>query len=643
MKFKKLTVAALIAMGISATAISNAMAACPCNSNYDNKTLKAPCEKVQKHDKCNKCHKQKHKCKCKSEPVERCAKAAQPTCANCASAQTTSRCDMRQIYGYPNAIYGTNNYVGEMSNSITSGETELNPMLSGTTIVPEGSITGAASQLPYLKSNMDTINGVRVDSNESHNNCGCPIDIHTENSIPALKKSYEPFEYKSNLKGMTGSAANLLNYFPDVPEQYWASCDIDKLAMNDVVVGYPDKMFKPNKSVTRAEFATMLVKGFNMDSCALEPKCIFSDVPAGNWANPLIAKAVDENLMKGYPNGRFMPNNHVTRAEALTAMAKGLNNCSMDECKAKEILSKYKDGSRLPSWSQIAIATAIENGALSDLPNSDMIMPNKAASRADIASMLQNIRVAGGYDQNPKTANASCPVDDGKQAYLENEEIVKIPTLKLEFLDQVNAKSAHVGQHFAATTLEQVTINGQVFPCGSRVNGKVIEVIRPNGCKEKGALKLAFTEIQNGDCKAQLPKQILTAQICKQKNPNFIARTLTFPFTWAGTLAGTSARAVGGMITNLGNAVENVSNGVGTTLGETAQGQFRAAGRSLGDSIVETVKAPVDLTRTALSGTMGLFQTSGDEIAYLVDPKGSRISAVNPKEQITIAFGCANK
>ncbi len=642
MKFKKLTVAALIALGISATAVSNAAnAACPCNSDLPK--VSAPCEKVTK--KCNKCHKAKPKCKCqKSEEInERCAKKAQPTCASCASAQTTDRKDMKQIYGYPNAIYGTNNYVGERANSITSSENYLNPNIAGATITSDGSMTGAASQLPYLNSNMDTINGVNVSGEEQYLDGGCPIDIHTENSIDALKRSYEPFDLKSNLKGMTGAAANLLNYFPDVPEQHWASCDIDKLAMNDVVVGYPDRMFKPNRNVSRAEFATMLVKGFNMDNCSLEPKCIFSDVPAGNWANPMIAKAVDEKLMKGYPNGRFMPNNHVTRAEALTAMAKGLNNCSIDECKAKEILSKYKDGGRVPSWSKIPIATALENGALSDLPNSDMILPDKTASRADIASMLQNVRVAGGYDNNPKTANAACPIDTSKQAYLENEEVVKIPTLKLEFLDEINAKSAHVGQRFAAKTLEEVTINGQVYPCGSRVNGKVIEVIRPNGCKEKGALKLAFTEIQNGNCKAELPKQILTAQINKKKNPHFIARTLTFPFTWAGTLVGTTARTAGGLVSNLGNAVENVSNGVGTALGETSQAQFKAAGRSVGDALVETVKAPVDITRTALSGTMGLFQTSGDEIAYVVDPKGAKISAVNPKEHITIAFGCANK
>ena len=48
----------------------------------------------------------------------------------------------------------------------------------------------------------------------------------------------------------------------------------------------------------------------------------------------------------------------------------------------------------------------------------------------------------------------------------------------------------------------------------------------------------------------------------------------------------------------------------------------------------------IDITRTALSGTMGLFQTTGDEFAYLVDPRGYKISAVNPREHVTIAFGC---
>ena len=97
------------------------------------------------------------------------------------------------------------------------------------------------------------------------------------------------------------------------------------------------------------------------------------------------------------------------------------------------------------------------------------------------------------------------------------------------------------------------------------------------------------------------------------------------------------------MLTSLGNAVEDVSTGTGIALGEVFQGQLPAAGRSVQDVVKDTIKAPIDLTRTALSGTMGLFQTTGDEVAYLVDAKGFKISAINPKEHVTIAFGCSGE
>ena len=67
--------------------------------------------------------------------------------------------------------------------------------------------------------------------------------------------------------------------------------------------------------------------------------------------------------------------------------------------------------------------------------------------------------------------------------------------------------------------------------------------------------------------------------------------------------------------------------------------EFRAACRSYQNCVKTAFRVPVDLTRTALSGTLGTLQTSADEITYLVDPNGMAISKVNPKEKVTIAFG----
>ena len=673
MSIKKLSMAAAIAVGIATCSLNSVMAACPCNTKAPAEPLPVvtgaacPCD-TPKASTCSKCKKALPDCDCKKSqpcPVKKdpcpakndcgcpdeisCDKPPVPSCALCPQTGKPDKAEMKQVYGYPQAIYGTNNYVGQPANSIFSTETamrgsaasRMSSNISGATVATDGQITGAATQMPCLNELPNKYNGITIDRNERKmDGNSCPIDVQSANSINAVKKTLIPYEIPQQIQNnITGAAAPMGGcMFPDVSNNHWAACDIDKLAMNDVVVGYPNGLFKPNQNISRAEFATMLVKGFNLD-CDLDNQVLFSDVPKNNWANAAIAKAVDEDLLKGYPNKQFKPQNPVTRVEALTSIAKGMT-CDIDKCKADEILSQYADGNKVPGWARIPVAKSLQNGALKDSPTPNMILPNKDATRADVASMMQTVRVALGYDTNPKTANnicPACPID--KNALIEHEEIVKIPTLKLSMIDQLTAKSSHVGQYFRANTLEDITINGVTYPCGSTVTGQVVEVIRPSGC-DKGALKLAFTEIKNGDCKTKLPKQILQAQVNKSKNVNPVARLVEMPFTWAGSLVGIVGRTAGGILTNVGNAAENISNDAGYMLGHAFQGQFGAAARSLGDGLFETVKAPIDVTRTALSGTMGLFQTTGDEFAYLVDPRGYKISAVNPREHVTIAFGC---
>lgn len=747
MTIKKLTVAAAIAVGIATCSLNSAMAACPlsgCNSSLPASGTACPCQQVI--TPCPICGQNSATCGCKPAPACGCAtpapcgcatvpacgcatpapcgcntgcaipcKPASPTCAICPGVNSCSDLDMKQVYGYPSAIYGTNNYTGEQSNAIYSTETAwcldgcdaLGMAQAGANLAGLGQMTGAACGcghngltgsacgcgsaacgsgcqggsivnrlttccpnhkcFPNLTNTacgpMPVIAGASCNGLLGAttgaacgcgcgSDCACPVTIQTCNSIDALSKSFVPFTPSNTMAatpcGCCGAAAPLVNAFPDVPENYWAACPIDKLAMNDVVVGYPDRLFRPGRYVSRAEFATMMVKGYNLNCAGLESKSLFKDVPKHNWANPLIAKAVEEGIMCGYPNHLFKPKNSVSRVEALTAMAHGIP-CDMTCDKASQILSQYTDGCNVPSWAQIPVAKALETGILKNSQCPTTIDPCKAASRAEIADMLQNVRVKIGYDKNPTTACDNCPKPADpccpKQALMVNEECVKVPTLKLCFRDEINAKSSNVGDQFAANTSEEVTINGKCFPKGSRVNGKIVEVIRPSGC-DKGALKLAFTNIQDcGGCKTDLPRQILTAQINCARTQNIFSRIVAAPFTLVGGLIGTTGRTIGGMIASAGNAAEAVTGGVGIASGEILQGPcvWPAAGRSLQDAAKATIMAPIDFTRTALSGTVGLFQTTGDEIAYLVDPNGSKIAAINPKEKVTIAFGCSGK
>ncbi len=690
MRLNKMTLAAVVTIGVlagtnagftqeTATETSNELlAACPlsgcpspvtpqtakcpkCHDDIDScscqpKTTCDPCEKKKKD--CDSCQPISDSCN-PCPPVAQCPAPSSPTCAICPGLSDADKFK-QQVYAYPNAIYGNNQVVGERNNALYIGDDSM-PGFSGIPVADtyntgcgcnkgnmtgaaapviyegcgcqNGNMTGAAAPIPCLD-NAPSLHGISVDRNPQNlDTAGCPVQIHTNTSMEVMKKSFEPFDYSV----ATGGAAPIVSAFEDVPDGYWASCDINTLTDNNIIAGYPDRTFKPNLPVSRAEMATLVVKGFNLNDNVTCPNNMFKDVPQSHWANKTIAKAVANGLMEGYPNNTFKPNQPISRAEAYSIMAKGIN-CPMDDCKADEILSHYCDGNTVPNWAKVSTAKVIENGGLTEFPNPNQISPNKDASRAEIASMLENVRVALGYSDTDAVKSADCGCQTRK-AFYHNEETVTIPTLQLSFNDEISAKSANVGDRFAATTIDSVTINGIEYPAGSRVDGKVLEVVRPTKhCQ--GALKLSFNTIKNGKCKTQLPNQILTAQVNRVKNPNAVARIIEFPFTWVGGLLGDVGRTVGGAIVSASNAVEQVVGGVGVGTGEIFQGQFKAAGRSYVDVGKAIVKAPVDTVRTALSGTMGLFQYTGDELSYLVDPKGMRVSSVNPKEKVTIAFGC---
>ena len=525
----------------------------------------------------------------------------------------------QQTYAYPNAIYSNSNssQVGEMRNNAKINDSLLVPNYRGVP-VECGCPTGGAPPV---------INSDDLPTYE----CNDGPDISSTTHMNVIQVTKEPFE----ALGFTGAAADVASQqYPDVYNSYWASCDINRLTEQCVLEGYPDGLFKPNRKVSRAEMATMVVKGYNLDATSPCDNLTFKDVPKNHWAHDFISKGVAEDMIAGKSNDMFYPNENITRAEALTIMSKGIN-CPMDEAKANEILSKYKDGASVPCWARECVAKAIQNGALKNERNQDFIRPNDKTTRAEASSMLQGVRVAGGYDKSSKT----CAQDLGGKTYIERESKVEIPTLQLTMNDIVNAKHVNVGEQFAATTTSEITIDGVVFPCGSTVRGKVVEVTRPSkNCP--GALRLSFNEIINcKGCKAALPKQILTAQVQRQKEINPILRLVQLPFTWTGTLIGTAGRTIGGAAIGISNAAESFLDQTGVGTSELLGAKFKAAGRSYQDAIKTAFKAPVDLTRTALSGTMGLFQTTGDEFAYLIDGSGMPIAKVNPKEKITIAFG----
>ena len=198
MSIKKLTMAAAIAVGIATCSLNSVMAACPCNTKAPAEPLPVvtgaacPCD-TPKASTCSKCKKALPDCDCKKSqpcPVKKdpcpakndcgcpdeisCDKPPVPSCALCPQTGKPDKAEMKQVYGYPQAIYGTNNYVGQPANSIFSTETamrgsaasRMSSNISGATVATDGQITGAATQMPCLNELPNKYNGITIDRNE---------------------------------------------------------------------------------------------------------------------------------------------------------------------------------------------------------------------------------------------------------------------------------------------------------------------------------------------------------------------------------------------------------------------------------------------------------------------------------------------
>lgn len=111
------------------------------------------------------------------------------------------------------------------------------------------------------------------------------------------------------------------NTFSDVRLSSWYNESVSSMAKGRYIVGYPDGTFKGDKSITRAEFVTMLVR-------FIEPtkgEKVFSDVSESHWAYNQISTAAAVGWISGYENNTFEPDKSITRAEVVSILNRVLN------------------------------------------------------------------------------------------------------------------------------------------------------------------------------------------------------------------------------------------------------------------------------------------------------------------------------
>ena len=173
--------------------------------------------------------------------------------------------------------------------------------------------------------------------------------------------------------------------FPDVPNNYWAQEFIQKLATRDIIKGFPDGSFRPNESVTRAQFAAMLNKAFSQ--AQIRNNINFVDVPSKYWAATAIGQAYRTGFLAGYPGNIFQPEQNIPRVQVLVSLANGLQYSS--GAATENILQQfYNDAASIPDYARNSVAAATENRIVVNYPNVKFLNPNQTATRADVAAFI---------------------------------------------------------------------------------------------------------------------------------------------------------------------------------------------------------------------------------------------------------------
>ncbi|WP_240420444.1 S-layer homology domain-containing protein [Paenibacillus periandrae] len=173
--------------------------------------------------------------------------------------------------------------------------------------------------------------------------------------------------------------------YPDLTA-HWAKADVELLANKLVVEGSTADTFEPERNITRAEFATLIVRSLGIESVSKSSN--FIDVNDA-WYTSSITAAVKAGIINGYEDHTFHPDEQISREElaAMIIRAMVYANISTAPSDPQSVLSRFNDSNQIV-WAHDEIAKAVNSGIMNGLTDTS-IASSKKATRAQAAVMLK--------------------------------------------------------------------------------------------------------------------------------------------------------------------------------------------------------------------------------------------------------------
>lgn len=258
--------------------------------------------------------------------------------------------------------------------------------------------------------------------------------------------------------GLVGSAQPALAV-TDLAPSHWAASTINAYVSRGIMSGYPDGTFRPEASVTRAEFVKMVNSVFGYNT----PAAIsFPDVSASYWGYDEIAKGVYAGYINGDESGKFNPDAPLTREEAASIICriKGL-------APNQSASSNYTDSSRIASWAAPYVGAATQFGYMQG--NGDgTFNPTKALTRAEAATVLAKAESSKTYTTTPGSSGSSNNNNNnnnannnvlGKPGVSNSTNTDKVKDYTMSTRDKTLANKTITGNLYIPSGMSSSTIN----------------------------------------------------------------------------------------------------------------------------------------------------------------------------------------
>lgn len=220
--------------------------------------------------------------------------------------------------------------------------------------------------------------------------------------------------------------------FSDVGSNHSAYKEINYLVQKNVINGYTDGSFQPNKTVTRAEFAALVARALDLPSATSS----FKDVPKTATMYDGVSKAYQAGIIQGYLDGSFKPNNGVSRQDIAVMIDRALqlkgtytNTKSLD----------FSDSSSILGYARNSVQRLYHYGIMGAYQN-NVFSGDKVGTRAETAvviyRLLELVDKGSQSGNNPPASNPTPPVNnsgftDPELYYYANVDNFKVENGKL--------------------------------------------------------------------------------------------------------------------------------------------------------------------------------------------------------------------